>query len=115
MEKTVCPEDIDLAHLAQQVTPQLPVEARHIDGAWLVGSFSMPRKPIDSDGKSDVDVFLQVADEADSISCITGRYGTVTVQTTGELFDDRPLQFLTSRQPGVELSSFENPIPLDCP
>ena len=115
MAKPVRPGEIDIPHLSQQITPHLPVETRHIEGVWLVGSFSKPSKPIDSNGESDVDVFLQVSDGAGSISCITGHYGTVTVQTTsGATFEDRPLQFLTSRQPGVDLNSFENPLSLNC-
>jgi len=65
-----------------KVKPLIPINFRYVNSVYLVGSFANPNKEIDRDGKiSDIDIFMNIDNDADSISCIKGKYGRVNIDT----------------------------------
>lgn len=108
------PKNIRLDVLYNQVVERIPIKHEYIDGIYLVGSIADPTKQIDKNGElSDIDIFLDVSEEADSISCIKGKYGSISLFTSKAKTKERPIQFLTSRQPGVSLNKFNHNFRLD--
>jgi hypothetical protein len=106
-------ENINTKILYSDLKPILPVSLDKINSIHLVGSFANPYKKVDKgDSISEVDIYMDVENDAKSISCIKGKYGNVNIETTRGEFKDRPVQFLTSRQPNVSLDSFEHNIKL---
>lgn len=99
--------------LYTNIKPILPVCLNKINSIYLVGSFANPNKNVDrGDSISDIDIYMNVDEDADSISCIKGKYGNVSIDINNETFQNRPVQFLTSRQPNVSIDSFKHKIKL---